>query len=198
MTNYSPLDLILFGGPASGKSTQAKLLVKKLKAHRLSMGELLRSIVANKGRDYLVIKRYIKAGKLVPGRIITRLVRAFVVETPKNKRIIFDGYPRKLSQIKMLEVIERKQGRSTVLIFIDLPLSVARDRICKRVKLEKRVDDTDSQVVSERIKIFKRRSKNVLAYYRSLGDLIKINGDQIIAAVQRDILKAIKSYESSN
>ena len=192
MSSNKP-EIILYGGPASGKSTQAKLLVSKLKAAHMNMGGLLRATIVQKGPYHSLVKEYISLGKLVPEKISSSLVRNFVDQVPKKKRIVFDGYPRRMSQVRVLESIEKKYDRRTFFIFIDLPLSVARDRICKRVELENRVDDTDPKAVSRRIKLFQQKSKNIIKHYKNKGTLIKIDGDQNIAAVHKDILKAVKS-----
>ena len=184
-------DIILYGGPASGKSTQAKLLVKKLKAAHMNMGGLLREAIAKKGPYHKLVKEYISVGKLVPEKISSVLAMNFVAKVSKAKRIVFDGYPRRMAQVKILEAAKKKNNRETVFVFINLPFSVAKDRINKRIKLENRVDDADPKAVSQRIRLFQQKAKAVIGYYKGKGTLIKINGDQTPAAVHKDILKAV-------
>lgn len=191
--NSNKPDIILYGGPASGKSTQAKLLVSKLKAAHMNMGGLLRATIAQKGSYYTLVKEYISAGKLVPEKISSKLVCDFVDKVSREKRIVFDGYPRRMSQVKVVETIEQKHDRKTFFIFIDLPLNVAKDRICKRVELENRTDDADPKAVSHRIKLFQQKAKDILKHYKTKGTLIRIDGNQDITSVQKDILKAVKS-----
>ncbi|MFA5270212.1 MAG: nucleoside monophosphate kinase [Patescibacteria group bacterium] len=185
-------DIILYGGPASGKSTQAKLLVKSLKAAHMNMGGLLRAEIERGGKSAAEAKRYVAAGKLVPERISAALARDFIKKVPSKKRIVFDGYPRRMLQVRVIEPAIKKAGRHTIFIFIDLPAKVARDRIVKRAKIEKRIDDANSQVIAERIRVFHKNAQPVLKFYRSSGQLITINGDQSIAAIQRDIAQAVK------
>jgi len=191
-TSNRVADVILYGGPASGKSSQAKLLVKKLKAAHMNMGGLLRAEARRKTPAALAIKKYMNAGKLVPERISSTLAREFVRRTPANKRIVFDGYPRRMLQVRVLEPAVRKAGRRTVLLFIDLPVTVAKARIMKRIKLEGRADDANPKVIAERILIFHKNSQALLKFYRGRHTLITINGNQTIPAVQRDIVKAVK------
>lgn len=186
-------DFILYGGPASGKSTQAKLLVSKLKAAHLNMGGLLREVIAKRSPGYREIKKIVESGKLVPEKINSALAMKFISQVPQNKRIIFDGYPRRMSQAKILESAEKKYNRTNFFIFVDLPVGIARDRIYRRAKLENRVDDTDKKVISQRIQTFKDKSKELLKHYKNKGTLIRINGNQDITAVHKDILKAIKN-----
>ncbi len=189
---YQP-DIILYGGPASGKSTQAKLLVQKLKCSHMNMGQLLRDAIRDKIHNYQKIAKYMQTGKLVPEVMSVKLVKKFINQTNKKSRIVFDGYPRRMKQVRVLEPLLKKLGRESVMIFIDLPVGVARSRIQKRAKIENRIDDTNPKVINERIKIFQERFRDVMKYYRNKNALVKISGNQSREAIHKDILQAIKS-----
>ena len=187
-----PADIILYGGPASGKSTQAELLAKKLKAVHMNMGGLLRDEIEHGGSKAVDIKKYMNAGKLVPERISSILAQEFIKKVHRGTRIVFDGYPRRMLQVKIIEPAIAKAKRHALFVFIDLPVKVAKDRIAKRAKVEKRPDDANPKVIDDRIYYFHKNSKPILKFYRSSGQLITINGDQTVATIQRDIIKAIK------
>jgi len=196
MMNYKKMpDIILYGGPASGKSTQAKLLVKKIKASHMNMGQLLRNALKKKIYGSQKIAKYMQAGELVPEILVSKLVGNFLRQVPKNKRIVFDGYPRRMKQVRIIEPILKKLDRKAVVIFVDLPTKVARERIQKRAKIENRIDDTKTQVVNERIKIFKNQSKSILKYYDQRKSLFKINGNQDIKSIHKDIIKTIANLD---
>lgn len=185
-------DIILYGGPASGKGTQAKLLAKKLSAKHMNMGGLLREAVATKHSKAGLIKKIMEEGKLVPETISASLMREFVAKVPRGKRIVFDGYPRTTQQARNVIAAETKANRNATMVFIDLPTKVAKERIVSRAKIEGRADDMKSSTVNERIKVFKTKSRALLSFYRQKKALIVVDGNQTIKAVHRDILKAIK------
>lgn len=196
MTNYKEISVIIFyGGPASGKSTQAKLLVKKLRAIHMNMGQLLRNAVAKKVSGFKKITKYMRAGELVPEILVSKLVNDFLKQAPASKKIVFDGYPRRMKQVNIIEPILKKINRKSIMIFIDLPTSVAIKRIQKRAKIENRIDDTKVEVVNERIKVFKNQSKSILKYYNQKKSLIKINGNQDIKSIHKDIIKTIADLD---
>jgi len=185
-------DIILYGGPASGKGTQAALLAKKLSAKPMNMGGLLREIARAGSSQATTIKKIMGAGKLVPETISARLMREFVSKVSPSQRIVFDGYPRTTVQARNLIAAETKVHRSAIMLFIDLPAKIAKQRIMSRAKIEGRTDDIRASTINERLKVFKEKSKGLLGFYRVQKALIKINGDQTIKAVHLDILKAIK------
>lgn len=196
MTNYKEVaDIIFYGGPASGKSTQAELLVKKLKAAHMNMGQLFRDALREKISGYMKISKIMQAGELVPEVITSRLVNKYLKQVSSNKRIVFDGYPRRMKQVRIIEPALKKLKRNAVMIFIDLPTKVARERIQKRASIENRADDAKKEAVNERINIFKKQSKSILKYYKQKKSLIKINGDQTRKSIHKDIIKAIAGLD---
>lgn len=190
-TSKRTADVIIYGGPASGKSTQAELLARKLSAIHMNMGELLRAELLRHTPATSAIKKYMGAGKLVPEWISAALVRNFVRRAPLAKQVVFDGYPRRMLQVRVLERAVKAAGRHTLLVFIDLPLAVAKARIIKRAKGEGRVDDQNPRVVAERIRVFRKNAQALLKFYRSRHALITVNGDQTISAIHRDIVREV-------
>ncbi len=185
-------DIIIYGGPGSGKSTQAELLVKKLGARHMNMGGLLRTAVAKKASGWQTAKKYMDKGGLVPERINSQLVHDFVAKIAKSKRIVFDGYPRSLLQIHLFEKTQRQFGREAMMVFVNLPTRVAKQRLVKRAKLENRLDDARPQTVAERLRVFRERSKEVIKHFRQQGCFIKIDGDQTVPRVAHDIWQAVR------
>lgn len=187
-------DIILYGGPGSGKSTQAKLLVSKLSAEHINMGGLLRKLVVGRSRDAVAAKKIMLAGKLVPNKITDGLISKIIQKLPASRRVVLDGYPRSLAQAKFLNKLLANHGREVVMVFVKLPLSVARERLMKRATVEHRPDDLNAAALTARIRVFLHEAKSLSGLYRANHRLITVDGNQTPAQVHSAILKALKSW----
>ena len=124
------MNIILFGPPGAGKGTQGDNLSKDLNLFKISTGDLLRKEIEKKNDLGEKIKSIINKGKFVSDSLINNLIE----DTIKNKKIfnrmIFDGYPRNLSQAKNLDFVLRKYGQNLTCV---ISLKIDKDLIVKRV-----------------------------------------------------------------
>jgi len=97
------VNLILIGPPGAGKGTQAKYLVKKLKNFQVSTGDMLRDEIQKNSEIGKKILDDMSNGKFVDDTIVNKLIENILLDPNKKDRLIFDGYPRSLSQAKNLE-----------------------------------------------------------------------------------------------
>ncbi len=127
------MNIILFGPPGAGKGTQSKYLVNKLNAFQISTGDLLREEIKKNSDIGKAITNDMKNGKFISDDIVNKLIENLISDPQKKNKLIFDGYPRSLSQAKNLEVLLKKSNQSIDLILF---LNVDKETILKR--LEKR------------------------------------------------------------
>ena len=93
------MNIILFGPPGAGKGTQSDNLAKDLDLYKISTGDLLREEVKKKSVLGVKIKISLDQGLLVPDDIINDLIENILSNKNYFNRLIFDGYPRTLSQV---------------------------------------------------------------------------------------------------
>lgn len=207
--------LIFIGPSGSGKGTQAKHLVKDFGFEYIEMGEVLRKIAARPSSFGKKINRIINIkGKLVPDKIMYKIVRREISKLQSSSSVIIEGYPRTLAQAKDLEKILKENKRSDYLVFnIFVPDSVSIERLSKRLicqeckgiykenddkdicpkcggKLIKRQDDTPEKV-RIRLSWAHKELGPVVEYYKRKRKIIKINGAQPEEEVYREIVKNI-------
>jgi adenylate kinase len=191
----SRLCLILFGAPGSGKGTQAKLLKQVLGLPHISTGDMLRERVARKDALGLQVEALLQAGTLVPDATVNELV-ADRIELPDcEPGFILDGYPRTVSQAKILAGVLAAREIATVVVHLKVDYNVIVARLAGRrqcpvcgalyslspnsptvsevcdydgSKLITRDDDRE-EVVTERLRAYERQTEPVLEYFRETG-----------------------------
>ena len=105
------MNIILFGPPGAGKGTQSKYLVHKLNNFQVSTGDILREEIKKKSYIGQQITNNMTEGKFVSDEIVNALIKK-LIDDPQNKdKLIFDGYPRSLSQAKYLDLLLDKSNQ---------------------------------------------------------------------------------------
>ena len=181
------MNIIIFGPPGAGKGTQAKYLVKKLNSFQVSTGDMLREEIK---RDTEIGKKIINNmndGKFVDDLIVNKLLENIIFDPDKKDKLIFDGYPRTISQIENLENLLLKSDQKIKYIFF---LNVNKDAIIKRIEkrkiLEKRSDD-DKQIILKRYDTYMKNTKPVLDYYSKNENFHELDGAMEIADISSKI-----------
>ncbi len=117
------MNIILFGPPGAGKGTQSKYLVNKLNAFQISTGDLLREEIKKNSDIGKAITNDMRNGKFISDDIVNKLIENLISDPQKKNKLIFDGYPRSLSQAKNLEVLLKNSNQSIDLIlFLNVDL----------------------------------------------------------------------------
>ena len=181
------MNLILFGPPGAGKGTQAKYLVKKLNSFQISTGDMLREEIQKNSEIGQRIVNDMNDGKFVSDEIVNKLIENVISNPLKKDKLIFDGYPRSLSQAKNLDLLLNKFDQKINFIFF---LNVNKETIIKRIEkrkiLEERSDD-DSKTILKRYDTYMELTKPVLEFYSKNPNFYEIDGalkiDEITAKI---------------
>ena len=181
------MNIILFGPPGAGKGTQAKYLVNKIDGFQISTGDLLREEIK---KDTDIGKKIIKNmndGKFVSDEIVNDLIKNIILDPRKKSKLIFDGYPRSISQAKNLNSLLGDSNQKIDFVFF---LNVDKDTIIKRIEkrkiLEKRSDD-DLETILKRYDTYMKTTKPVLDFYSKNSNFHEIDGGQEISQITRKI-----------
>ena len=171
------MNIILFGPPGAGKGTQARYLVKKLNSFQISTGDMLRDEIQNDTEIGKKIINDMNDGKFVNDEIVNELIKKAIFNPQKKDNLIFDGYPRSISQAKNLDNLLKDSHQKIDFIFF---LNVNKDTIIKRIEkrkiLEKRSDD-DSSTLIKRYETYMETTKPVLDFYSKNTNFYEIDGD---------------------
>jgi adenylate kinase len=213
---------ILLGAPGAGKGTQADIIVKEMSLPHVASGDLFRHALKNETPLGKQAESYMKAGKLVPDEITIKMILERVAQPDCKVGCVFDGFPRTLEQAKALDVALEKEGKSIEkAIYIEVPQEALLDRLTGRFvcrtcqspyhkknsppkkegvcdkcsgELYQRADDKE-ETIKERLKVYFAQTMPLLEYYDKKGRLLRVNGNQHIGEVGKDIVKFLKGLK---
>ena len=181
------MNIILFGPPGAGKGTQAKYLVKKINGFQVSTGDMLRNEINKNSEIGKKITDHMRDGKFVSDEIVNKLIKNVISDLKNSKNLIFDGYPRSLSQAKNLNLLLDTSNLKIDYIFF---LNVSKDTIIKRIEkrkiIEKRSDDNLNTIL-KRYDTYMETTKPVLDFYSKNPHFHEIDGSLEIDQITNKI-----------
>ena len=181
------MNIILFGPPGAGKGTQSKYLVSKLNNFQVSTGDILRKEIEKNSDIGQQITNNMNEGKFVSDKIVNTLIEKLMDDPQKKDKLIFDGYPRSLSQAKYLDLLLDKSNQKIDHVFF---LNVNKDTIIERIEkrkiLENRSDDNTNTIL-KRYDTYMETTRPVLDYYSKNPNFHEINGTQEIDQITKEI-----------
>ena len=107
---------------------------------------------------------------------------------PKKKdKLIFDGYPRSISQAKNLDLLLDNSNQKIDFVFF---LNVNKDTIIKRIKKRKIIEnrsDDELQTILKRYDTYMETTKPVLDFYSKNSNFHEIDGSDEINQITNKI-----------
>ena len=206
------MNIVLLGPPGTGKGTVAQYIEKNYGYRQLSTGDLLREEV-KKGSDLgRKVEPIMKAGKLVDDKTVAEIV-AGALRKGTGKGIVLDGFPRNLSQAKMLDemrveigfVMNLESKKETVVRRLSsrrqcpgcnkvygLDLPPKKEGLCDvcGTALAQREDDR-AETVAKRYELYRELADPRLEFYRKKGLLKEVNGNLRLEEVYRQASEII-------
>ncbi|MCK4799922.1 nucleoside monophosphate kinase [Candidatus Parcubacteria bacterium] len=215
------INIIIMGPQGSGKGTQARMLAEKFDLQIFETGSVLREIasqdteIGRKINEIMNVK-----GNIVPWDFMKeKILGQKLSELDENKGIIFDGTPRIMEEAEFWNEKFKEVGRKIDYVFyVDIseeesvkrissrklckenahPLIVGKDLSEEEIKcpvcgseVYRREDDTPEKVL-KRLEWSRRLLSPVIEHYESREMLIKINGEQSVDGVFKEIVNYIK------
>ena len=194
--------LILLGAPGAGKGTQAEILSKRLGIPTISTGNILREAIRNRTETGLKAKAFMDQGNLVPDEVIIGIVAERLAQPrtiPQAEALVNAGI--EIDCVISIEiddaVIEQRMTGRRVCGSCGASFHIAAnppkvDGICDLcgAPLTVRKDDAP-ETVKNRLKVFHAETEPLKDFYKKLGNLKLVEGNQPIEHATRDILAAL-------
>ncbi|MCC7374216.1 MAG: adenylate kinase [Verrucomicrobiales bacterium] len=215
------LNLVLLGGPGSGKGTQAEHLCKGFKIPHISTGDLFRDNIKRQTDLGRLAKSYMDRGELVPDDVTERMVASRLAQPDASHGFVLDGFPRTVSQAEALDEILHGINRKTTGV-IHLQVSdeeivrrLSGRRICRQCQAPFHLlfkkprreglcnhcggplyqrDDDKEETILVRLKNYHRQTMPLISYYRDAGVLTEVRGEGDMGAIRAAMLAAAKLF----
>jgi adenylate kinase len=191
------LNIVLFGPPGAGKGTQSQKLVDTFNLVHLSTGDIFRFNIKNETDLGKLAKSYIDKGNLVPDEVTINMLEAEAEKYPEAKGYIFDGFPRTTAQAQALDkFLESKDTSITLMLALIVDEEELTKRLLLRGKDSGRADDTDENIIRNRINVYNEQTAVAADYYANQNKYHGIDG---VGSID-DIFNRLKSIivEQSN
>lgn len=217
------MNILLLGAPGSGKGSQAEQILKDFGYVQISTGDLLRDSLSKKTPDGLLAGEYMGKGELVPDDLVIKILQDRLERPDCEKGVIFDGFPRTVSQAEKLDMILGVKGNKLDLVLnIESPFDVLVSRLLSRRicsscgktynmisnppegdkcsvcggKVVSRADDKED-VIRNRLEVYVRNTHPLIEYYEKKGVLCSVDGDRTIMEIYSDVKKMIEEREKN-
>ena len=211
------MNIILFGPPGAGKGTQSQYLVNTHNYNQISTGDLLRDEIKKDTDLGNKILSKIDIGEFVEDEIVNSLIKKVISNKKYNNKLIFDGYPRNISQAKRLDEIMLKNNQTiSAIIYLDASRDIIEKRIlgrvvcdkcnktlneyldikeiqnhkCGKEYFKKRKDD-NSDTIMKRYDTFITETNPLLDYYKKKPCFFKIDATLKINEISAKIEKIV-------
>ncbi|MBW6480616.1 MAG: adenylate kinase [Bacteroidales bacterium] len=198
--NTKPVNIMVYGFPGSGKTTQAKKLAEEFNLTYISTSELLKEEAQSGSNLAQQISPYLEKGLLVPDEIVIRLIEKKLKETDGNNRgYVFKGYPRTLVQAYILDgIMKKKNCAINCVINIQVPQLELVKRLDARSKTPDSMPyDGSAATIVARLEEHSQRNDAIVNYYRKNKILVDVDGqghkDVVYERIKDHVLRAIRN-----
>jgi adenylate kinase len=205
---------VLIGPQGSGKGTQAKLISKEYNIPHVSTGDIFREIRAQSTDLGRKIKELIDNGNLVPDEITNQIIAERLGKPDCREGFILDGYPRNIAQAEFLE--KNHPVKKVILLEVSEKETVKRmsaRRVCSQCKADYNTvyirpekegicdkcggrliqrDDDEPDAIKKRLETYRKETAPLISYYDKKGVLLKVNGEQQIDKMFKDVMVGLK------
>ena len=186
-------NIVIFGGPGSGKGTQSDNLISHYNLFHISTGDVLRDHI-RRGTDLgNTANSYISKGKLIPDDLMVSILEQVLIDNAQAAAdgVIFDGFPRTIPQAEALnEMLQKRGNKGNIVVGLEVPDEELTERLLKR-GLESGRSDDNRETIAKRLEVYHSQTAPLKAFYQNQGIYAAINGIGTIDSIFQSIQAAI-------
>ena len=189
------MNIVLFGGPGSGKGTQSEKLIKKYGLHHISTGEVLRDHIKRETELGKIVKKYIDEGQLIPDGLMIQILDDVLEKDAKDKPgVIFDGFPRTIPQADALnELLKKRNKELHAVVGLEVPDEELIKRMLNRGKQTGR-DDDNEETIKKRLNVYHNQTSPLREHYMKANKYVAIDGNREIDHIFDSITQELDKH----
>jgi len=193
------LNIVMFGYPGSGRSSQAMKLAQKYNLEYVSTGKMLEEEIEKETKIGKRINALYDEGKLVPDEIVVELIENKIANTKHSNGFIFKGFPRTFVQSYIFDGIMKKHRLNITKIF---EIKVPTLELLKRLDQRRVTDgtkpyDSTTEKIIQRLQQHEKVAVPVIKRYKKSHSVVKIDGtdtfDKVFEKICTDIETGVKN-----
>lgn len=194
--------IVMLGAPGAGKGTISKRVSAQLGIPHISTGDLIRAKIQAHDTKSDVYQGIMDKGGLISDEDVSLIVQERLDQDDTANGLIFDGFPRNLSQTDLCDEVLAKYGKKVDLaINLDVSFDLIIERISNRrvcpncnavyntknmppkvedicdecgTEIIQRTDDSEEQVRA-RLEVYNDQTEPLIDYYRDKGILLNLS-----------------------
>ena len=220
------MNIVLLGGPGSGKGTVSNLLEKTQNIAHIATGDMFREEIKNETELGKKAQEYMNKGMLDPDEITINMLKGKIKQYKNANGVVFDGFPRNRNQAEALEKMLEEMGqRVDVALYLDMPdediiYRTVKRRICSNKdcgeiynlefkkpkqegicdicgsKLIQRKDDNE-ETITNRLKVYHEQSKDLIKYYEEKNLIYRVELHANIDITEEMTKEWLANYNSN-
>lgn len=180
------MKIILLGPPGSGKGTQGELLERVFHMPRLSVGALIRRLVAERSPEGIEAEAHMVKGEAIPAPLYMKIVGRWLLDHPHG--FIVDNLVRTYDQLEELKKFQIQHNILFDKVFLLLISEVeSRRRLLVR-KFSKKRPDESPEAIHKRFLTFYAHMGVIVEYFRNLDILEEINAERPVMEIHKAIM----------
>jgi len=175
--------IVFIGKIASGKGTQANLVLSHFGGVLYSNGNKLREIAQQPSVFGRKMKEVYESGNLLPEWVASYWMTHALVSQHADELVVFEAVAKKPHEAELFHEMHEYLGRPYIVFHIDVSDGIVHER--SKARARDVVDSAHS--VETRLEMFKLHTQKSIDFFEQQGVLVHLDGSKDTEAVKAEI-----------
>lgn len=191
-------NVVLFGSPGSGRSSQGKAIAKEFGLEYVATGEMLQQeMEVNPEMAKMYLEQF-ENGEFIPDEVVVQLIEKKLANTRNVKGFLFKGFPRNLVQSYILDGLLKKHGSFiSQYVVVEVPTLELFRRLDERGKTAAALPyDKTSTKILKRLQEYETKTFPVIEKYDQHVSVKRVSGvgtfEEVFQRIAAEVENGVK------